>query len=170
MKKGSEWQTQIAERLENEHWDVIYTSPLIRAKKTGELIVERKSSIELILDNRLRETGGGKAEGSTEAERISKWGESWRDVDMDAEPEAEVIARGLSFVNEIRAKHPDEKVLVVSHGSFIRTLLKELIDDEEIQRGKVGNTSLTIVKLGRVGNECSLFNCMAHLKVNEAMT
>lgn len=166
-EEGIRMAEQIATRLESEQWDVIYTSPLIRAKKTGELIAERKSPIELFLDNRLRESGGGKAEGTTEAERIGKWGETWRNVDMDAEPEAEVIARGMAFIEEIKARHPNEKVLVVSHGSFIRTLLKELIDDEEIQRSKVGNTSLTIVKLREVGNECELFNCMAHLNVKE---
>ena len=33
-EEGVRMAAQIAERLENEHWDVIYTSPLIRAKKT----------------------------------------------------------------------------------------------------------------------------------------
>ena len=28
----------VAKRLEKEHWDVIYTSPLIRAKHTAEII------------------------------------------------------------------------------------------------------------------------------------
>lgn len=166
-EEGIQMAEQIARRLENEQWDAIYASPLIRAKKTGEVIAERKQPIELYVDDRLRETGGGKAEGTTEAERIEKWGESWRDVDMDAEPEAEVIARGTAFIEEIKKKHPHEKVLVVSHGSFIRTLLKELVEDEEIQRGKVGNTSLTIVTLGKTENNCLLFNCMAHLSAEE---
>lgn len=166
-EEGIRMAEQIAMRLEREQWDVIYTSPLIRAEKTGELIAKRKSPIELFLDNRLRESGGGKAEGTTEAERIEKWGESWRDVDMDAEPEAEVIARGMAFIEDIKARHPNDKVLVVSHGSFIRTLLKELVEDEEIERSKVGNTSLTIVKLGERENDCTLFNCMAHLNVKE---
>lgn len=154
---------QIARRLENEQWDVIYSSPLIRAKKTGEVIAKRKQPIELFTDNRLRETGGGKTEGTTEAERIEKWGESWRDLDMAAEPETEVIARGMAFIEDIKKKHPGQKVLVVSHGSFVRTLLKELVEDEEVKQGKVGNTSLTIVKMGESENHCTLFNCMAHL-------
>lgn len=166
-EEGIQMAEQIAARLENETWDVIYTSPLIRAKKTGEVIAKRKETIELFLDNRLCETGGGKAEGTTEAERVEKWGESWRDIDMEAEPEAEVIARGKSFIEDIKKKHPDEKVLVVSHGSFIRTLLKELVEDEEIQQSKVGNTSLTIVQLGEKVNHCEVFNCMAHLNVEE---
>lgn len=166
-EEGIHMAEQIADRLENEVWDVIYTSPLIRAKKTGEVIAGKMQPIELILDNRLRETGGGQAEGTTEAERVKKWGESWRDIDMEAEPEAEVIARGMAFIEEIKTKHPDEKVLVVSHGSFIRTLLKVLVEDEEIQRSKVGNTSLTIVQLGEKINSCELFNCITHLNVEE---
>ena len=166
-EEGIQMAEQIATRLENEHWDVIYSSPLIRAEKTGEVIAKRKQPIELILDDRLRETGGGKAEGTTEAERVEKWGESWRDMNMEAELEAEVIIRGMTFIEEIKMKHPDEKVLVVSHGSFIRTLLKELVEDEKIQQSKVGNTSLTIVQLGEKVNHCALFNCTNHLNIEE---
>lgn len=162
-EEGIQMAIHIAKRLKHEQWDVIYTSPLLRAKKTAEMIAKRKQPIELCLDNRLRETGGGQAEGTTLAERIEQWGTSWREMDLGAEAEAEVVHRGMAFIEEIKMKHKGEKVLVVSHGSFIRTLLGELTGDVEIKKSKVGNTSLTIVKLEETRNHCELFNCTAHL-------
>ncbi len=162
-EEGLQMAEQIANRLEHEKWDVIYSSPLLRAQKTAEVIANRKQPIKLYLDNRLRETGGGQAEGTTLAERIDKWGTSWQKVDLGAESEMDVIERGMTFIEEIKTKHLGERVLVVSHGSFIRTLMSELMDDVKIKKDKVGNTSLTIVKLEEMGNHCELFNCTAHL-------
>ncbi len=55
------------------------------AKKTAEIIAERKPKVEFFVDDRLRELGGGQVEGTTEAERIEKWGESWRELDLGFE-------------------------------------------------------------------------------------
>lgn len=162
-EEGIQMAEKIAQRLANEQWDVIYTSPLVRASKTAEVIAGAQQEMTLIADERLRETNGGKAEGTTKAERIERWGENWQEVDMGAEPEEEVIARGTAFIEEVKKKHPHEKVLIVSHGSFIRTLLGTLVKDEGIPKNKVGNTSLTIVELGLEINQCTLFNCMRHV-------
>ena len=66
----------VAQRLSGEQWDVIYTSPLIRAAKTAEIIADSMPDIRLLSDNRLRESGGGLVEGLTETERVKKWGHS----------------------------------------------------------------------------------------------
>ena len=41
-QEGIEMAQRLAERLAMEQWDVIYTSPLIRAAKTAEIIGERE--------------------------------------------------------------------------------------------------------------------------------
>ena len=161
--EGIQMAEHVATRLASEQWDVIYTSPLLRAKKTAEVIAERKPEIEFVLDNRLRETGGGQIEGTTMAERIEKWGESWRELDLDLEPHDEVVARGMAFIEDIKRKHPKQKVLVVSHGSFIGKIIRALVLDKELS-DKVGNTSVTLVKLEETENYCELYNCMAHLQ------
>ena len=162
-EEGIQMAEYVAARLAAEQWDVIYSSPLLRAKKTAEIIAERKPTMELFLDNRLRETGGGQIEGTTMAERIEKWGESWRELDLDLEPHNEVVARGVAFIEDIKKKHPGQKVLVVSHGSFIGKVIRTLVPDRELSE-KVGNTSVTLVKLQEIENYCELYNCMAHLQ------
>lgn len=153
----------IAERLAVEEWDIIYTSPLMRAYKTAEIIAQQNPDLELVADHRLREVGGGLTEGTTEQERVNMWGYAWRKKDVGFEPNEEVLLRGVDFLQDVKRKHTDKRVLVVSHGAFIKQLLSEVVKEQEQIEG-LQNTSLTIVELGEERNVCQLFNCTAHLQ------
>ncbi len=161
-EEGIAMTKRLADRLSGEQWDVICTSPLLRAKETAEIIAERMPNLPLYPESRLREVGSGQIEGTTEAERIEKWGESWRKLDLGFEPYDEVIARGLAFIEEMRAMHPGKRVLVVSHGGFIVRLLEVLVPEKNLGRD-LHNTSVTIVELHEDENRCHLFNCTKHL-------
>ena len=163
-EEGIEMAIRVAERLAGEQWDAIYTSPQKRAKETAEIIAGKMVGMELVEDVRLREVGGGKVEGTTEAERIEKWGEDWRLLDMGFEPQEAIIERGLASIKEIKAKYPEESVLVVSHGSFIKRMLNELIADTTFD-SSLDNTSITIVDLQDNKGICELFNCTKHLQL-----
>lgn len=165
-EEGIQMAEQAAKRLQFEEWDVIYTSPLIRAKKTAEIIADKHPGVDFFQDKRLGEIGGGIIEGTTEAERIAKWGQDWRNQDMGFEKEDAIISRGISFIEEVKEKHFGKRVLVVSHGGFIGKLLNALIPEGEFTRD-IGNTSVTIVELLDSENVCHLFNCMKHLEVKE---
>jgi len=162
-EEGIEMAEHVAERLSKEQWDIIYTSHLVRAKKTAEIIAEKLPGVELVEDARLREIGGGMIEGTTEAERIEKWGKDWRQLDMGFEPHESIITRGLESIDEIKREHAGKRVLVVSHGSFIKRMLNELVT-ETVYEENLDNTSVTIVELNDDKNLCLLFNCTAHLQ------
>lgn len=154
----------VAQRLSGEQWDVIYTSPLIRAAKTAEIIADSMPDIRLLSDNRLRESGGGLVEGLTQAERVKKWGHSWRKLELGFEPQEEIILRGLDFIEEMKELHPDKRILVVSHGGFIGRLIRELVPYKDLAVD-LENTSITIIKLQEDRNLCQLFNCTKHLQL-----
>ncbi|MCG7342534.1 histidine phosphatase family protein [Sporosarcina sp. ACRSL] len=162
-EEGIEMAKRVADRLSKEPWDVIYTSHLQRAKKTAEIIAEQMPGIELVEDARLREIGGGKIEGTTEAERVEKWGKDWKLLDMGFETHKAIVSRGMESIEEIQQKHAGKRVLVVSHGSFIKHMLNELIKDNGYEQS-LDNTSLTIIELKDDKNLCHLFNCTAHLQ------
>jgi len=161
--EGIEMAHGVAQRLSSEQWDIIYTSPLIRAAKTAEIIADSMPNIFLLSDNRLRESGGGLVEGLTETERVKKWGHSWRQLELGFEPQEEIISRGLNFIEEIKELHPDKRILVVSHGGFIGRLIKELVPYKDLAMD-LENTSVTIIKLQEDRNLCELFNCTKHLQ------
>ncbi|KXH87032.1 histidine phosphatase family protein [Sporosarcina sp. HYO08] len=162
--EGIEMAERVAKRLADQRWDVIFTSPLIRAKKTAEIIAAKKPELPLHVDDRLCETSGGFIEGTTEAERIAKWGAAWRKLDLGREPSDKMIARGMEFIEEINRMYSTQRVLIVSHGSYIGKLVKALLPDGNFEE-ELQNTSLTIVHMKRDRNFCALYNCTKHLRL-----
>ncbi|KMJ59433.1 phosphoglycerate kinase [Bacillus sp. LL01] len=154
---------RLSERIKNEDWDVIYSSDLLRAKQTAEIVARNLSVDEVFLDRRLQEVNGGQIEGTTESERKEKWGENWRELDLGIESREMVLQRALSFIEDVTKKHPDQHVLVVSHGSYIRHLLGELVKDLKME-DHLENTSVSTVKVREGLWECELYNCTRHLE------
>ncbi|VDG95617.1 2,3-bisphosphoglycerate-dependent phosphoglycerate mutase [Lysinibacillus sphaericus] len=161
-EEGIMMAERAAERFSADNWDAIYTSPWQRAKRTAELIGKQMTHTEVIEDKRLRERAGGLIEGTTEADRLAKWGPDWKQLDLQGETHDSVISRGMSFIQEMKQRYPDGRVLAVSHGGFIKRLLSELLPGTTYEE-PLGNTSLTIIKIGEDENLCELFNCTDHL-------
>ncbi|APB70285.1 histidine phosphatase family protein [Paenibacillus polymyxa] len=153
----------LATRLRSEDWNHIYSSTLARAKQTA-LIVGSAIGVDIHLDDRLRERFGGLIEGTTEEERIEKWGTGWRELDLGLEPIEIVQKRGEEFLEEIMMRHQGEKVLVVSHSALIQFNFINLVPDFPTKH--FGNTSITILK--KIDNQwtCELHNCTKHLEGN----
>ncbi|AXI01354.1 histidine phosphatase family protein [Sporosarcina sp. PTS2304] len=150
---------QLACRLANEKWDVIFTSPMVRAKQTATILA-KKLRLEVKEDDRLRERSGGLIEGTTEAERLEKWGPTWREQDLKFETGESVKARGLDFVMECVQCNADQKILVVSHGSFLKRIIAALLEDQTYEV-KIDNTSLTVIDVEK--KNCLLLNDTSHI-------
>ncbi|XID94907.1 histidine phosphatase family protein [Paenibacillaceae bacterium WGS1546] len=151
----------LADRLRSEAWNHIYSSSLTRAKQTAQ-IIGNAIGLEIRLDDRLRERSGGLIEGTTEQERLRKWGRNWRDLELGIESIEDVQKRGSDFLEEINSKHQGEKVLVVSHGALIQYNFARLFPDSPPSK-HLDNTSITILQ--RTNNQwvCQLHNCTKHL-------
>lgn len=128
---------------------VIYSSDLRRALQTAHAIAARLS-IPVIPDRLWREIDVGEWQGLT-VEEVRAWdperlalvatdperqprpgGESWEQVGE----------RGLQALLALPKAHPGERVLVVTHGGLIRSVLNRLIPQED-PRFIVDNTSVT---------------------------
>ena len=150
----------LAARLQGEKWDRIYASDLSRARETAE-IVAAAVGLPVQIDERLREMSCGQLEGTTEADRVARWGRDWRALDLGIESKSSITERGLAFVHSILAKHPDERVLVVSHGALLRLTVKELVPGEG-SRERLHAASFTEL-IYREGNwTCTCYNRTAH--------
>ena len=150
-------------RLANEHWDLVYTSHLSRARKTGEIIAAQLGITDIFQDERLREVSGGQTEGTSEAERLEKWGADWRLLELGFETELAVCDRGLAFMDDLLAQHAGKHILIVSHGAFIRHLLRKLAPDLAVG-DHLKNTSVTRFTIKDNLWDCELYNCTAHLE------
>ncbi|RHW41480.1 histidine phosphatase family protein [Neobacillus notoginsengisoli] len=153
----------VAERLSGESWDVIYASPQLRAKQTAEIIAITLGVDEIHFDPRLREINGGQIEGTTESERIVRWGNNWRELDLGIEQHESVVERGLAAVRDISDANPDKNILIVSHGVFIRKIISELAPALS-EEAALLNTAVTVLEENGEVWECSLYNCTKHLR------
>ncbi|MGC4376174.1 histidine phosphatase family protein [Fictibacillus sp. Mic-4] len=159
--EGKEQALKLANRFKNEHWDKVISSDLSRARETGETIANTLH-IPFSTDGRLREISYGRLEGTNHQEREAKWGANWRELDHGIEKDEEVLKRGMEFVCEVAEQYPGEKIIVVSHGAFIKKLLNVLIE-QGVSDEPLHNTSVSIVTLNDKTWECKLFNCADHL-------
>lgn len=157
----------VAERLAGEEpWDMIVSSDLARAKETAEIISQKLALPISFFDTRLREMNGGEIEGTTEEQRVEKWGADWRQLDLGMESKEAVAQRGVDFIENISADFAGKRVLVVSHGGWIGITLRKLLP-ERFGKTNLENTSLTLLQYSENNWDCPLYNCIKHLEKAE---
>ncbi|MCR8634483.1 histidine phosphatase family protein [Paenibacillus radicis (ex Xue et al. 2023)] len=152
---------RLGERLKSETWDGIMSSDLIRAKQTAQTISDKTGTPIWGLDSRLRERHFGQLEGTTLDDRLNRWGEGWRELDLGMESDEDLLARWFSFLQDLEAGHRGKKVLIVSHGGYIAPVLEHLMGKPV--ESHLSNTSLTVIKRDISIWNCLLLNCTAHL-------
>lgn len=104
----------------------IYCSDLIRCKQTANIINE-KLNISINYDSRLRERNFGSLAGKSWEEAGQDLKEIDKNQQYDYRPYGgehveEVRERVFSCIEEIKTKHPNKKILIVTSGGIIRLL------------------------------------------------
>jgi len=110
---GRRQAKELADRLAGEGADAIYTSDLVRAKETADIVAERLG-LTVVVDPGLREKDWGTWEGLTGDERIH--------VEFEGESVEDHRDRVMAAVRRIVARHPDQRVVVVTHGGSLRRI------------------------------------------------
>ncbi|HSP23245.1 MAG TPA: histidine phosphatase family protein [Planococcus sp. (in: firmicutes)] len=161
---GKSQAAALARRLAiEEPWDMIVSSDLARAKETAEIISEKLALPISFFDTRLREMSGGEIEGTTEQQRLEKWGANWRKQDLGMESSDSVGKRGVDAIDSILKEYEGKKVLVVSHGALIGITLRRMLP-ERFGKTDLQNTSITLLEHSGSEWDCTLYNCVKHLE------
>ena len=145
----------LSERLKNEKIDVIYASDLSRTIETAEIIAKYHGQ-KVLTAPLMRELSFGIWEGMTYDEIIQKWPQEYKEWQADPynkkPPEGETLSelcqRVSKFLMETAKKHPESRILVVSHAGPIRAVLSVLLNlrQDFFWKFKISNTSLTIIE------------------------
>lgn len=130
--KGESQAGELRELIKSIHFDALFSSDLIRAKRTTEILnLERQLAIETT--QALRERSFGVYEGqpmSGTHERLMDLLENYKDDPHIAESHIEsndqMIARAITFIREISVAYAGKAVLLTSHGGLMRVLLIHL--------------------------------------------
>jgi probable phosphoglycerate mutase len=105
-------------------WDVLASSPLLRARQTAGLIGLR---LELRLHSvvpGLVERDYGAAEGKPAAGFVPGELDA---LDGGAEPAEAVACRGVAALRGLLSQYPDRAIIAVTHGTLLRLALTEIL-------------------------------------------
>lgn len=142
---GIEQVMLAARAVKAEDWDVVLTSPLSRARETAEIIASQHGFSEIIEQELLIERSFGEAEGLSHEQWRAKY--SILDVIPGGESRTQLAKRSYLLLETISREHAGKRVLAVSHGALIRTLISIASDNKLPRDGeRLGNASLNVVK------------------------
>ncbi len=122
---GREQARALADELAGERIDFVYTSDLVRARETAEIVAARLGA-DVVVWNELREIDVGDWEGLTWPEieeRHPEGARSWHEHGQgwnSGETYDQLGERIIAALRRIAADHPDQSVLVVGHGGTVR--------------------------------------------------
>lgn len=153
--------------------DVVYCSPLQRAKDTATAIAASHAlSVEPISD--LREIAFGEWESLGDEEVQQRYGslrQQWfRRPDQTQIPGAESLAQGreraMAAMRGIVGRHPDGQVGVVAHGGMNKLILLTLLGAPlaSFWRLAQSNACINIVDFGSARGRILAVNDTTHLK------
>ena len=113
------------------HFDLVYTSPLIRAVQTAAIIAE---GIPQLKDDRLIEMDYGPYEGMDLANPAPEVLEFFRDfvhnpAPKGMEPLQAIVVRLGSFLEEIREEAAEKNILISTHAIAMKGALEYLTPD-----------------------------------------
>jgi len=123
-KKGEKNSKRNAKTLKDENIDMIFSSPVLRARQTSE-IMSKELDIEVFYDERLREIGLGKFDNKPIDEMYKVYPDREsriKDTEHGVESGEQIRDRLKDFVDEINKKYSNKNILIVSHGDPLQIL------------------------------------------------
>lgn len=169
---GREQAARLGDRLRRDPPNVLYTSPLCRARQTAE-IVGRTIGVPVELDERLKEHDMGDVTGLTREafeERYPELVRCWREKPerfrFPGEEDVDAFrARVVEGFDEIVARHEDGAVAAVTHGGTLGAYLSSLLGlRSRFSPFRFSNASLSVVEIGSGRTRVVLLNDTCHLR------
>jgi len=154
-KKGEKQAKELAQKLTHVRFDAVFSSDLIRAKRTAEIIsLEKKLAVKTT--KALRERYFSEFEGKSYTkynQEIVNLLESYRLAAINKknikglETDGAMMGRLLPFLREVAVGYLGKTVLLLSHGGIMRSFLIHLgfASYETLPSGSINN--LAYIKL-----------------------
>jgi len=131
-EKGIKQAKSVAERLKKYHFDVIYSSDLIRAMDTANYINEYHNKV-IIVDETLRERSLGVLEGKAwpvikkdhvKAANVFFDGKNDEQIPGGGESKIQFANRIKSFMDRLIIQEEGKRILIITHGCLINFWMK----------------------------------------------
>ncbi|MEY4933157.1 MAG: hypothetical protein RLZZ403_1477 [Pseudomonadota bacterium] len=144
---------RVAEALHGLGIERIVTSYLSRARRTAEIVASRLGLQDLAVVEGLHERDYGDVSGLTPEERAARFPPGTSPANQ--EPASAMKARVTAALHDIATRHAERRILVVSHGGVINTLLAHFTDGQH-GTGKNLLPNCSVTKFRRNGDTWSV--------------
>lgn len=149
-EKGKKEAEELQDLISTLNIDVVISSPLIRARETAQILVDFKLPINT--DDRIKERDWGMNEGAL-IDAVDRW-DCW-DVILNTKVQniecvQDFMYRVSDFIEEIKEKHKDKNVLIVTHSAVSRVihyLLGTIPEDANLSRIDIPNLRIIEYKI-----------------------
>lgn len=132
---GRDQAKNLKKDLEDIEVSVIYTSPLVRAIQTAEILRGEKQ-IDIFEENELRELSVGAYEGRNDPDVFKELDKVWRKWTVEGELDTtmgiggesakQILVRSQLVINRILKKNISGTALVVAHSGILQLLVSYL--------------------------------------------
>lgn len=151
---GEKQAADALEHLRDAGITKIVTSDLQRARRTGEIIAEGLGIEPVEVDPDLRERNVGVFSGRTTEENHRDYPDAFEGTRIlrapGGESAEEVLERVIPALLRIAHRHPDETVLITTHGGVIRNLERHLGSPPPAVTPNLGGRWLDVCEGGRI--------------------
>ena len=153
-KKGEIQARQLARKFAQTHFDAVFSSDLIRAKRTAEIVTQEKK-LAIFTTKALRERNFGQYEGRSFVQKkistlIGKLEAETKTIIKEPFENNEILMMRFStFLRETAVAYLGKTVLIVSHGGPMRHFLARLDPEyyrEELGRVRINNLAYFKIK------------------------
>ena len=149
-EKGMKEAEELQELISTLNIDVVISSPLERARETAKILIDSKLPINT--DDRIKERDWGMNEGAL-IDAVDRW-DCW-DVVLNTKVQnieciQDFMYRVSNFIEEIKIKHKDKNVLIVTHSAVSRVihyLLGTIPEDANLSRIDIPNLRIIEYKI-----------------------
>jgi uncharacterized phosphatase len=131
-KIGEEQAYLVAKHLKESQWDVIVSSPLKRALRTAKIIGDSVGLDEITALDAFIERDFGKGSGMTLEQQDQNFSDGIIPGKESDDELADRAKRGLEYIVK---EYEGKKIILVSHGALINSILK-IVSEYGMNRGE----------------------------------
>jgi broad specificity phosphatase PhoE len=163
-EKGERQAKAIARRLERVTFTTLYSSDLGRAMQTAHYI-SKVTGKNIITDVELRERNMGIFQGYTRKEMAETYPKEWSEYNSptkfdyvipNGESQRERHERSIRVINRLADNHPNEEIVIVSHGGILRGIFEYVLCLQPGNEGRFKRRNATYNVFSKENDQWSL--------------
>jgi probable phosphoglycerate mutase len=171
-EEGQRQARQLVQRLQGIRIEALYCSPQARTQQTAQPLASERQ-LPCRVQPAFDEVDMGEWQGRS-FDELRALGEPWQHWcerrgsarPPGGEPFADVPRRAMAGLHQLRADHPGEQVMVISHGDVIKAVVAHCLGMslDNLERFDIAPASVSMLSLGEDWSRLDLLNAQGPVR------